>query len=187
MTYKDYKNLPEGSRIELHEGKFYNMANATRKHQDIQGEIFSQFREYLKGKSCKVQTQRGVRLFAEEDESDTTTYIPDIFVLCDQSKDMETYIKGAPDLVIEIWSPSTGSVDLIEKRDAYEKAGVKEYWVVRNIGKIYQYLPDECGIYHETPYVSLKGEDIEIPVKIWDGRFSIKLGQFVHEIGKENP
>ena len=186
-TYRDYKKLPEGSRVELHNGYFYNMADANEFHFDIQGSVFEQFRVYLKDKSCKVYSERSVRLWYTEDESDKKTYRPDISVVCDKTKIHNHFIAGAPDLIIEIWSPSTGSVDLVEKRHAYESGGVKEYWVIDSIRRVYQYLLDELGIYRETVHPSFKGEDIEIPVKIWDGRFSIKLGTFVHQIGDINP
>lgn len=186
-TYKDFKNLPEGSRVELHNGYIYNMATPTDIHQDIQREVLRQFSNYLFGKSCKVWDNREVRLFPEEDESDYITYIPDLFVLCDQSKDMKTYIKGAPDLVIEIRSKSTGTFDMGDKRDAYELSGVKEYWVIRNVRRVFKYTLTDKGYYIETPYISFNGEDIEIPVDIWNGRLAVKLGQFVHQIGEENP
>lgn len=187
-TYKEFKNLPDdGHRYELHNGQIYMMADASEYHFDIQREILRQFSNFLDGKTCKVYSERSVRLRYQKDESDQFTYKPDICVVCDKSKTHNYFVAGAPDLIIEIGSPNTGSVDLLEKRHAYQEFGVKEYWIVKDVRTVYQYIPDEQGIYRETPYVSFHGEDIEIPVKIWDGRFAVKLGQFVHEIGGENP
>jgi Uma2 family endonuclease len=87
-------------------------------------------------------------------------------------------IEGAPDLIIEIWSPSTGGVDLLTKKYAYEEAGVREYWVVRDIYKIYQYIPDEKGEYEEFIH-SAKSDILEVPVHIWNNEFSVKLGKYV--------
>jgi len=55
---------------------------------------------------------------------------PDITIVCDSSKLDEKGCKGSPDLVIEILSPSTGKNDKLIKFNKYEKAGVKEYWIV---------------------------------------------------------
>ena len=186
LTYREYKTLSEGSRIELHEGYFYATATPTDKHQRIFREIFTQFSNFLSGKSCEVWDNREVRLFPKEDESDYTVYIPDLFVLCDRSKDKGTSIKGAPDLIAEIWSPCTGSVDLLTKKFEYQDAGVKEYWIIRNVHEAYQYILED-GLYREIPYTYHDSKDIEIPVNIWDGRLVIKLGDFIHQPGVENP
>ena len=187
-TYKEYKKLPEdGHRYELHDGYIYMMANPTRKHQDIQDEVLRQFANYLEGKSCKAQTNRDVRLFCEDDESDYVTYVPDIFVLCDQSKDRETYIKGAPDIVIEILSKSTKKMDLGNKKIDYQESGVREYWVIKDIREVHQFVLNSKGAYDEEIYTPFDNNDIKIPVRIWDGRLTVKIGQFVHEMGNENP
>jgi Uma2 family endonuclease len=55
---------------------------------------------------------------------------PDVFVVCDRAKITEANIQGAPDLVIEVVSPSTGIKDKREKRHLYEKFGVREYLLV---------------------------------------------------------
>ncbi len=55
---------------------------------------------------------------------------PDICVVCDKSKRDFKGCLGAPDLVVEILSPSNNTVELKNKYELYEEAGVKEYWVV---------------------------------------------------------
>jgi Uma2 family endonuclease len=55
---------------------------------------------------------------------------PDVLVVCDASKIDSKGVRGAPDVIIEVLSPSTASFDQIEKRDAYEAAGVRELWLV---------------------------------------------------------
>ena len=96
-------------------------------------------------------------------------------------------MKGAPDIIIEVWSKSTGSIDLGDKRYDYQDSGVKEYWVIKDIRTVHQYILDERNIYQETLHNSFNGEDIEIPVKIWDGRLTIRLGSFVHSLGDTAP
>jgi len=66
----------------------------------------------------------------EEDDEVDTVVQPDIVVFCDRSKLTERGARGAPDLAIEILSPSTARKDQREKFDRYERAGVREYWVI---------------------------------------------------------
>jgi Uma2 family endonuclease len=71
-----------------------------------------------------------VRLFYEEDDSDDTVVQPDISVICDKKKLGHEGCRGAPDLVIEILSPSNTAIELERKFKVYRKAGVKEYWII---------------------------------------------------------
>jgi len=133
-TYKDYLNWDDDERWELIDGIAFNMTPApSRLHQDISGELFTQFHNYLKGKSCKVYAAPfDVRLPVsnEKDEDVKTVVQPDIAIVCDPSKLDEKGCKGAPDLIVEISSPSTAKKDMILKFSRYEKAGIKEYWII---------------------------------------------------------
>ncbi|WP_139902181.1 Uma2 family endonuclease [Clostridium thermarum] len=133
-TYKDYLNWPDAERWELIDGIPYDMSPApTRKHQKISGELFAAIHNYLKGKTCEVYSAPfDVRLIIdnEEDEEITNVVQPDISVICDISKLDDRGCKGSPDLIIEIVAPSTLKKDLKEKFYLYEKARVKEYWIV---------------------------------------------------------
>jgi len=55
---------------------------------------------------------------------------PDILVVCDPAKLIEEGVRGAPDFIVEILSPATALKDQSEKKELYEKKGVREYWVV---------------------------------------------------------
>jgi len=61
-----------------------------------------------------------------------TVYQPDLLVVLREHADRlrATHVEGAPDLVVEVLSPSTAHLDLLEKRYDYARAGVREYWVV---------------------------------------------------------
>lgn len=139
-TYKDYALWPDEERWELIEGVPYNMSAApSRFHQEISGALFNSIYNYLKDKSCKVyHAPFDVRLpkGQESEEAILTVVQPDIAVICDQSKLDEKGCKGAPDLVIEIVSPSTVSKDMKEKLAVYERHGVKEYWIIHPIDKL---------------------------------------------------
>ncbi|GHT55544.1 hypothetical protein FACS1894109_02320 [Spirochaetia bacterium] len=133
FTYADYRQweLKEGERYELVKGVAYAMAGPNTAHQVISGEIFRQIANYLHKKPCKVfSAPFDVRLFFEEDESDDTVVQPDISVICDPKKLGPEGCRGAPNLVIEILSPSNSSAEYIRKLNLYLKAGVREFWAV---------------------------------------------------------
>ena len=105
--------------------KIYMMARPSLNHIDIASNIRDIFKRLLKGKTCKPYVEPDVYL------DDDNHFIPDVVILCDRSKHDEKRIYGAPDLVVEILSPSTAKRDIADKKDIYGKYGVKEYWIVR--------------------------------------------------------
>jgi Uma2 family endonuclease len=135
FTYKDYRSWPEDERWELIEGIAYNMCAAPNlNHQDLLMNVGLQAGIRLKGKKCKVYVAP-VDVFLPPDphmnEDDVDTVVePDILVVCDRSKLRPNGIWGAPDWVVEILSPQTQKKDLAEKFNAYERAGVREYWTI---------------------------------------------------------
>jgi len=133
FSYADYKEweLAEGERFELIYGEAYAMAAPGARHQEILLEISSLFLAYLKGKPCKVYpAPYDVRLFYRADERDDTVVQPDITVVCDEKKRGEEGCRGAPDLVIEILSPSNTAIEMQRKLRLYQEAKVREYWIV---------------------------------------------------------
>ena len=133
-TFADILTWDESDRIEIIDGEAVMMAPPSRTHQEISGELFGQLRDYLKGKNCKVYAAPfAVRLFeetADRPEDVDTMVEPDISVVCDHSKLDDAGCKGAPDLVMEILSPSTRRHDRLTKFNLYQRAGVREYWIV---------------------------------------------------------
>jgi len=158
-TYADYVTWPHVERWELIEGFPYNMSPApTRRHQDLSGEFFKQIAVFLDDKPCKVYSAPfDVRLLPEaspeelraaDDDHITTVVQPDISVICDHEKLDERGCLGAPDIIIEILSPSTAAKDQIQKVALYEQCGVKEYWIVHPTDKtVTVRLLDEQGRY----------------------------------------
>ena len=140
-SYADYLTWDDGQRWELIDGEAYLLQGAVglapaplRQHQRLSLALAAQLYLYLKDKPCKVyDAPFDVRLSSEAQASDNyadTVVQPDIVVVCDKSKLDERGCNGAPDLVIEITSPSTARMDLTIKFDLYEKHGVKEYWII---------------------------------------------------------
>jgi len=133
FTYADYKawELKPGERFELIYGFAYAMSAPNFAHQQIVTMLTSEFFAFLKGKTCQViVSPLDVRLFYEEDESDDTVVQPDLTVICDPKKIGEEGCRGAPDLVVEILSPSNTAIEMERKLNLYKEAQVREYWVV---------------------------------------------------------
>lgn len=137
-TYAEYLTWSEDERWELLDGVAYNIAALSRWHQEVSGELFYQIRRYLADRSCRVYTAPfDVRLSepGEEDEQITNVVQPDISVICDESKLDEKGCLGSPDLIIEVISPTSISLDYVKKLALYEKYKIKEYWIVHPIDK----------------------------------------------------
>ena len=128
-TYEDYLNRDDDIRYELIDGVIHMLASPARVHQGISGEIHVQLYNFLKGKPCKVYyAPFTVRLSVGQGAD--TVLEPDLVVICDMSILDDRGCKSAPDMVIEILSPSTSKKDTTIKYNKYLQAGVKEYWVV---------------------------------------------------------
>lgn len=134
-SYDDYCSWPEDERWELIEGTAYDMSPAPSwNHQELSGDLFFRFKSFLKKGNCKVFAAPFDVLMPKEpieNEGKINTVVqPDISVICDPGKRTEKGCLGAPDLIVEILSPSTSKKDLNEKFSLYENRGVKEYWIV---------------------------------------------------------
>lgn len=151
----------KAKRFELINGKIVMMSPRPRiDHITVSGNIFSEFRQYLKGKTCRAFGD-GADVFLDNKNH----FIPDAMIVCNKDIIKENYIAGAPDLIVEVLSPSTAKNDRFHKKIAYERAGVKEYWIVDafyksvevylnknnilSLDKIYYYLTDEDLIHSE--------------------------------------
>ena len=133
-TFADCLTWGEDERIEIVDGEAVMMAPPTTAHQLISGEMFRQLANYLEGKKCRaIPAPFAVRLFEKDGDSpeDVDTMVePDISIVCDSSKLDKHGCKGAPDMVVEILSPSTQRHDRLVKLGLYQRAGVREYWIV---------------------------------------------------------
>lgn len=134
-TFADALAWDENERAEIIDGEPVMMAPPpSRAHQEISGEIFRQLANYLEGKKCRVyHAPFAVRLFEKDGDrpEDVDTMVePDISIVCDRDKLDKHGCKGAPDMVVEILSPSTQRHDRLVKLGLYQRAGVREYWIV---------------------------------------------------------
>ena len=174
-TYGDLMKWDDGKRYELYDGVPVAMASPSDVHQIISMELSRQFSNFLAGKKCRVfASPFDVRLFdTDDDRPEDADYVlqPDLMVVCDKSKVDRHGIHGAPDLVIEILSPSTRANDRLRKFNLYEQAGVREYWIVDPDMKALLVHTLEDGRYHAAdvytagstvPVGVLEGCDIDL-------------------------
>ena len=151
-TFADVLSWDETERIEIINGEAVMMAPPSRIHQKISGEIFRQLANFLEGKRCEVYSAPfGVRLFEKDGDrpEDVDTVVePDITVVCDTSRLDQHGCKGAPELVMEILPPSSRRHDMLVKLNLYQRAGVREYWIVNPDDKDVQvFLLDGSGLF----------------------------------------
>ncbi|KUJ89628.1 MAG: hypothetical protein XD37_2157 [Thermoanaerobacter thermocopriae] len=167
-TYADYLTWSEEERWEIINGVPYLQAAPTWQHQAVLLELARQFANYLQDKSCRVFTapfDLRIPEANEKDEETTNVVQPDIIIICDNSGLKKTGYYGVPELIIEVVSPSTGQKDKIEKFNLYEKAGVKEYWIVEPDEKVVMVFTLEEGRYGRPQMYS---EEDKVKVSIFD-------------------
>jgi Uma2 family endonuclease len=138
-SYADYLTWDEGARFELIDGEIFNMSPApSRRHQQVLRELSTAFSVFLREKECEVFfAPFDVRLLVENKQDDDINNVvqPDLSIVCDKDKLDDKGCNGAPDMIIEILSPSSVKLDRWRKFQLYEKAGVKEYWLVDPINE----------------------------------------------------
>lgn len=182
FTFADCLAWDEGERFEIISGKAFMMVPPSSNHQEMCFEIGRQLGNYLEGKRCKVYPAPfGVRLFEQDGDvpEDVDTMVqPDLSVVCDLSKIDKYGCKGAPDMIVEVLSPSTRRHDRLVKLNLYQQAGVREYWIVNpDTQSVQVFLPDSSGSFrlHED-----YGRDDIAKVHVLDGCF-IELSKVFSE------
>ena len=134
LTYEDYVNTPDDERYELIDGELNMVPSPNMPHQSNQSKLGSRMASYAESRNL------GTVFFSDTDVvlSDADVVKPDLLFISKPREHIITYanIRGAPDLVVEILSPSTARRDWREKRELYARYGVKEYWIADPANKI---------------------------------------------------
>ena len=128
LTYEDYLELPDDKRYEIIDGELYEMTAPTVRHQVLIGNLFIIFKPHVRSRGLgSVYISPIDVIFAESD-----IVQPDLVFVAESRRHIiqDHAIVGAPDLVIEILSPSTAAHDRNRKADLYARYGVEEYWMV---------------------------------------------------------
>ncbi|RJP21688.1 MAG: Uma2 family endonuclease [Candidatus Omnitrophota bacterium] len=169
-TYQDYAAWPDEERWELIDGQAYDMSPApTFDHQTIVLNFAGIVRNALKGKPCVPGIAPTDIVLSEHD-----VVQPDFFVVCDREKIKTKNIQGAPDLVVEVLSPSTSKKDRWIKRNLYERYGVREYLIIDPDAKYVEryclsanHLFDKGEVFDWKDTLPLKSlESIDVP--LWE-------------------
>ena len=174
-TVEDYYNWPEDERIELIDGVIYHVSMPSIEHQRIVGEIDFELKSFVKKKKGKCEIF-GAGIDVRLDCDDKTMVVPDITVVCEKDKLTKQYLDGAPDLVVEVLSPSTRKKDMTIKLDKYANAGVKEYWVIdpkkENI-VVYEFSEND----EFEMQIHIYTFENQVPVGIWNGECVVDFAE----------
>ena len=165
-TFSDYMMWQFSDRVELLRGFINKMSPApNRRHQALSRNLsYSLLKKFTKGTTCEVYfAPFDVRLPVPSAKKDTTVVQPDICIICDRNKLDDQGCNGAPDLIVEILSPSNAKHDADTKFKLYEESGVKEYWMVE---------PEQQMVFvyslQNSKYIGLKpftkGQTIDSPL-----------------------
>ena len=149
-SYSDYMKWRLQERVEIIMGKIFPMSAPTTLHQHIIGELFFTMYAFFKHTSCNViLSPIDVRLpVGKQGKTFKTVMQPDLCVICDKSKIVTQGIIGAPDLVVEILSPSNRQIEMHEKFEAYQASLVREYWIIHPGEQwMLQYVLNENNLY----------------------------------------
>jgi Uma2 family endonuclease len=161
-TYADYLTWSRTYGDELVDGAAYvrEPPAPTWSHQTIVGELYYQIRAALEDKPYRVRVAPSdVRLpkYTGEDDKVDTVVQPDVFIVSDLKKIDERGLCGAPDWLAEVLSPSTARHDELTKLPAYERAGVREVWLVKPIDRTLSIYRLKSGNYEDPTVLELKG------------------------------
>lgn len=178
-TYGDLRRRKDDTRWELIDGEAYAMTGPSWQHQSVVTGLLVQLVPHFRSHGCRViPAPFDVRLphSAEPDDDVETVVQPDISVVCDLGKLDERGYRGAPQLVVEVLSPSTAGRDHLTKRALYERHGVQEYWLVHPTDRIVTVHRSNQGTFGQAELFEARGvrrfealEGLEID---WDQAFA---------------
>ena len=145
-------------RGELINGEVVAMSSSpTFNHNRVASRIYRAFENYLEGKRCTAIAD-GTNLYLTQEDR----FIPDMMVVCDRDKIRRDGVHGAPDLVVEVLSPSTARNDRMHKKAVYEASGVREYWLVDPENRtIEQHFLRDGRLELNTVYTSYPESELE--------------------------
>ena len=180
-TVDDILSLPEGTRAELIDGVIYDMAPPLVVHQRIILEFAYAIKSFIKDSKgeCEVLISPIGVLVSTDDKKNYLE--PDLVVVCNSDKIEKRFITGGPDFVLEVTSDTTSSRDFTLKKQKYQEAGVREYWILDvKRERVIIYLQDNN---FDTPMIHTLGE--EVGIHIYDSNLKIDLNEISKLIDKD--
>ena len=163
LTVQDYLDIPEEdeNRYELIDGELYMAPAPTWEHQESIGNLYSVLRDFVRTSGLGRVVVSPIDVYL----SDEDVFQPDIVFVSVERLDIihSSGVHGAPDLVIEMLSPSTEQRDLTVKRDRYAMFDVKEYWLADPIARTIVVLRLADGAFEQVG-VFAEGMTVETPL-----------------------
>lgn len=180
LTKKGCDNMPmlkdDHRKQEKMNGVIYDMSpSAGYKHGIINNNINAIIKTGLKDSLCLVFIENLDFQYHPEENDDYV--IPDVMIICDRKHLKGGTYSGVPKFIVETLSPSTALRDKTDKMRAYEKAGVKEYWIVSPQGKSVEIYYLTEGRYILTYYYILEDDPAE---EHYNAKTEIALAEFPH-------
>ena len=162
FTYEDYLTTPADERYELLDGDLIMVPAPNLKHQHVLGNLHYHLRQFI--------TEHGTgRLFLAPCDvflSDSNVVQPDLLFVSREREHLLSdgeKVRGAPDLVVEILSPSTADKDRGSKRELYGRHGVAEYWLVDPIAETVSIHRQRGGVLSSADTFS-RGQTLRSPL-----------------------
>ena len=144
LTYQDYANLDGDERYELLDGELILVASPNRDHQSVSVRLLTRMYSFVE------ESDLGWVYSAPFDVlfTDTDVAQPDILFISREREHILTHanVQGAPDLIVEILSPSSSTRDWRAKRELYASHDVREYWIVDPTNRIVSILLLQDGV-----------------------------------------
>lgn len=162
-TYADYLVWSNTYGDELIEGTAYvrEPPSPSRLHQEVVVELCKQLATALEDRRCQVYVAPfDVRLprSTEEDDQIDTVVQPDLLIVSDLQKVDARGVRGAPDWLAEVVSPGTARHDQFVKLPVYERAGVREVWLIDPVERSVSIYRLKAGLYGRPTLLKLKGQ-----------------------------
>ena len=161
-TCQDYLNLPDDAeRCELIAGEYCPMPSPTGPHQIAAGAAFAALLAFATERRLGMAFVSPFDVVLPPDD----VLQPDVIFLSNERMPRYTgaNIRGAPDLVVEVLSPSTADRDRAAKRDRYAQAGVQEYWLADPDAKTIEVLTAQDNAFR-TAAIYAPGDALASPL-----------------------
>lgn len=160
-TYADLENFPDDHlRREIIGGELFVSPSPSTRHQGVVAWLTLELGLYARSHGGTVFPAPLDVFFADVDVVE-----PDVlFVSADHAERIEKkFIRGGPDIVVEVSSPSTRRLELVRKRELYERYGVPEYWYVDlEVDRVERYELGDGG--YGRPVLLDREETLESPL-----------------------
>lgn len=167
-THADYAALEEGAPYQLIDGELVMSPSPTFTHQQVSARLTVALATFVETKELGVVVSAPMDVYLTEADA----FQPDVLFISNERKGIiKDRVHGAPDLVMEVLSPSTAYYDLKQKKRVYAATGVTEYWIVDPMEKSVDVLANSGGEFekasgaYQTGTVSsrlLKGFTVDI-------------------------